>query len=219
MISPRRDGLPCTPRVSIQSPTCAFGSWPLGIHDLQFFGRPAGDAPRRVGICLRLVAAATDTPRLAGRPLCSPLSGRATVNAIGDDQPAERSSEIRISAATRLAPVAHKPGLVDLRTAIDAAGTTNGGDPGRPGGVLGFDRAQADQSSVLIHSLDRVAVQLQLADNGCRGVNPSRAQRGKRDRLFTGTMQLLERQTMLSLNERHQIELSTLRPRPIEGST
>jgi hypothetical protein len=84
-------------------------------------------------------------------------------------------------------------------------------------GVLGFDQAQADQSSVLIHSLDHVAVQLQLADHGSRGVKPSRTQRGKRHRLLTGTTQLLERQTMLSLNERHQIELSTLRPRPIQG--
>jgi len=70
-------------------------------------------------------------------------------------------------------------------------------------GVLGFDQAQADQSSVLIHSLDHVAVQLQLADHGSRGVKPSRTQRGKRHRLLTGTTQLLERQTMLSLNERH----------------
>ena len=84
-------------------------------------------------------------------------------------------------------------------------------------GVLGFDQAQADQSSVLMHSLDHVAVQLQLADHGSRGVKPSRTQRGKRHRLLTGTTQLLERQTMLSLNERHQIELSTLRPRPIQG--
>jgi len=85
-------------------------------------------------------------------------------------------------------------------------------------GVLGFDQAQADQSFVLIHSLDHVAVQLQLADHGSRGVKPSRTQRGKRHRLLTGTTQLLGRQTMLSLNERHQIELSTLRPRPIQGS-
>ena len=54
-------------------------------------------------------------------------------------------------------------------------------------GVLGFDQAQADQSSVLIHSLDHVAVQLQLADHGSRGVKPSRTQRRKRHRLLTGT--------------------------------
>ena len=85
-------------------------------------------------------------------------------------------------------------------------------------GVLGFDQAQANQSSVLIHSLDHVAVQLQLADDRSRGVEPSRTQRGKRHRLLTGTAQLLERHTMLILDERHQIELSTLGPRPIEGS-
>ena len=84
-------------------------------------------------------------------------------------------------------------------------------------GVLGFDQAQADQSSVLIHSLDHVAVQLQLAGHGSRGVKPSRTQRGKRHRLLTGTAQLLERQTMLSLNERHQIELPTLRSQRLQG--
>jgi len=84
--------------------------------------------------------------------------------------------------------------------------------PATPGGrvdVLGFDQAQADQSPVLIHSLDRVAVQLQLADHGRWGVKPSRAQRGQRHRLLTSPTQLLKRQTMLILNERHQTELST----------
>ena len=60
-------------------------------------------------------------------------------------------------------------------------------------GVLGFDQAQANQSSVLIHSLDRVAVQLQLADHHRWGVKPSRTQRGKRNRLLTGQTQLLKR--------------------------
>ena len=85
--------------------------------------------------------------------------------------------------------------------------------PGVRVGVLRFDQAQADQSPVLIHSLDRVAVQLQLADHGRWGIKPSRTQRGKRHRLLTSTTQLLKRQTMLSLNERHRTELSTLRPR------
>lgn len=40
-------------------------------------------------------------------------------------------------------------------------------------GVLWFDQAQADPSSVLIHSLDRLAVQLRLADHGRCGVKPS----------------------------------------------
>jgi hypothetical protein len=43
------------------------------------------------------------------------------------------------------------------------------------GGVLRFDQAQADQSPMLIHSLDRVAVQLQLADHDRWRVKPSRA--------------------------------------------
>jgi hypothetical protein len=80
-------------------------------------------------------------------------------------------------------------------------------------GVLRFDQAQAEQSPVLIHSLDRVAVQLQLADHGRWGVKPSRTQRGKRHRPLTSPTQLLERQTMLSLNERHRTELSTPGPR------
>ena len=85
--------------------------------------------------------------------------------------------------------------------------------PGADGGVFWFDQARADQSSVLIHSLDRVAVHLQLADHGRWPVKPSRVQRGKRHRLLTSTTQLLKRQTMLSFNERHRTGLSTLRPR------
>jgi hypothetical protein len=85
--------------------------------------------------------------------------------------------------------------------------------PGARVGVLPFDQAQADESPVLIHSLYRVAVQLQLADHGRWGIKPSRAQRGKRHRLLTSTTQLLKRQTMLSLNERHRTGLSTHRPR------
>jgi len=86
--------------------------------------------------------------------------------------------------------------------------------PGGRVGVLRFDQTQADQSPVLIHSLDRVPVQLQLADHGCWGVKPSRAQRGKRHGPLTSTTQLLKRQTMLSLNERHRTELSTPGLRP-----
>jgi len=85
--------------------------------------------------------------------------------------------------------------------------------PGGYVGILRLDQAQADQSPMLRHSLDRVAVQLQLADHGRWRVKPGRAQRGKRHRLLTSTAQVLKRQTMLSLNERHRTELSTLRPR------
>ena len=84
-------------------------------------------------------------------------------------------------------------------------------------GLLRFDQAQVDQLPVLIHSLDRVAVQLQLADHGRREVKPSRPQRGKRHRLRTSTTQLLKRQTMLRLNERHRTELSTPPAAPIQA--
>jgi hypothetical protein len=84
--------------------------------------------------------------------------------------------------------------------------------PGARVGVVRLDQARAEQSPVLIHSFDRVAIQLQLADHGRWGVKPSRAQRGKRHRLLTGTPQPLKRQPMLSLNKRHRTKLSTLRP-------
>ena len=59
-------------------------------------------------------------------------------------------------------------------------------------GIMRFDQAQADQSSVLIHAFDCVAVELQLADHGRWRVKPSRAQPGKRHRLLTGATQLLK---------------------------
>ena len=89
--------------------------------------------------------------------------------------------------------------------------------PGARVAVLRFDQAQPNQSPVLVHPLDRVAVQLQLADHGRWGVKPSRAQRGKRHRPLTSTTQLLKGQTMLSLNEHHRTELSTLRATPIQA--
>ena len=89
--------------------------------------------------------------------------------------------------------------------------------PGARVGVLRFDQSQAEQSPVLIHSLDRVAVQLQLADHGRWGVKPSRAQRGKRHRLLTSITQLLKRQTMLGLNERHRTALSNTPATPLQA--
>jgi hypothetical protein len=89
--------------------------------------------------------------------------------------------------------------------------------PGTRVGVLRFDQAQAEQSPVLIHALDCVAVRLQLADHGRWGVKPSRAQRGKRHRLLTSPTQLLKRQTMLSLDERHRTELSISPATPIRA--
>ena len=92
-------------------------------------------------------------------------------------------------------------------------GPSTAATPGAGIGVLRFDQAQADQSSVLMHSLDHVAVQLQLADHCRWGVDPGRAQLGERHRPLTGATQLIERQTVLSLNERHRTELSTVRSR------
>ena len=89
--------------------------------------------------------------------------------------------------------------------------------PGVRVGGLRFDQAQADQSPVLIHSLDRVAVQLQLADHGRWGIKPSRTQRGKRHRLLTSTTQLLKRQTMLGLNERNRNRIILTPATPIQA--
>ena len=89
--------------------------------------------------------------------------------------------------------------------------------PGAGVGVLRFDQAQPDQSPVVIHSLDRVAVQLQFADHGRWGVKPSRTQRRKRHRLLTSTTQLLKRQTMLSLNERHRTRIINTPATPIQA--
>ena len=70
--------------------------------------------------------------------------------------------------------------------------------------VRGFEQAYADRPAMFIHPLDRVAVELKLADDGRREVDPGRAQRGKRQRLAASTPQPLERQPVFSLNERHQ---------------
>jgi hypothetical protein len=111
-------------------------------------------------------------------------------------------------------PVAKQPGLVDRGSLPPPPGPQAAATPVARVGVIRFDQAQADQPPVPMHALDRVAVQLQLADHRRGGVKPTRAQRGERRRLLTSTTQLLDCQTMLSLNERHRTELSTLRPRP-----
>ena len=118
-----------------------------------------------------------------------------------------------MSAAGWLGPVAKEPGPRDRGPLAMPPGPPTSATTGARVGVLRFDQAQADQSPVLIHSLDRVAVQLEFADHGRWGVKPSRAQRRERHRLLTSTTQLLKRQTMLSLNERHRTELSMLGPR------
>jgi hypothetical protein len=70
--------------------------------------------------------------------------------------------------------------------------------------VLQFDQAQADQSPVLIHALDRVTGQRSSLITAAGESSPSRAQRGQGHRLLTSTTQQLKRQTMLGLNERHR---------------
>ncbi len=85
--------------------------------------------------------------------------------------------------ATRGAPPVLAPMLASTGSSPTAAGWTAAtlsmppppmaATPGAGVGVIRFDQAQADQSPVLIHSLDRVAVQLQLADHGRWGVKPA----------------------------------------------
>ncbi|MFL5863938.1 MAG: hypothetical protein ACJ780_24725 [Solirubrobacteraceae bacterium] len=62
--------------------------------------------------------------------------------------------------------MAWEPGLLDQRTVSVPPGPPMAAAPGVRVGGLGFDQAQADQSPVVIHPLNRVAVQLQLADHG-----------------------------------------------------
>ncbi|MGZ6589431.1 MAG: hypothetical protein ACXVH3_31105 [Solirubrobacteraceae bacterium] len=57
--------------------------------------------------------------------------------------------------------VAKEPGAAWTAAALSMLpGPPMAATPGARVGVLRFDQAQADQSPVLIHSLDRVAVQL-----------------------------------------------------------
>ena len=117
--------------------------------------------------------------------------------AVGDDQREATLLRISASAAGWPAAVAKEPGPLDRGPLAMPPGPPMAATPGARIGVLWFDQAQSDQSPVLIHSLDRVALELELADHSRRGVKPSRAQRGKRHRLLTHTTQLLKRQTML----------------------
>ena len=133
--------------------------------------------------------------------------------AVGDDQRDATLLPGCVSAAGWLRAGGEDAWTAGPRPLSMPPGPPMAATPGARVGVLRFDQAQADQSPVLIYPLDRVAVQLQLADHGRGGVKPSRAQRGKRHRPLTSTTQLRKRQTMLSLNERRRTELSTLRPR------
>jgi hypothetical protein len=66
-----------------------------------------------------------------------------------------------------------------------------------------MEQAHADQPPVVIDALDRVSVQLELADDGGREVNPAGVQLGKSDRLVTGLAQALQ-QPLLRVSERHR---------------
>ena len=71
-----------------------------------------------------------------------------------------------------------------------------------------MEQAHADQPPVVIDALDRVSVQLELADDGGREVNPASVQLGKRDRLVAGLAQALQQLLLLSVSGRHRPGLS-----------
>jgi hypothetical protein len=56
-------------------------------------------------------------------------------------------------------------------------------------GGLWLEQAHADQPPVAIDALDRVSVQLELTDDGCREVNPAIVQLSKGERLVAGLAQ------------------------------
>ena len=63
-----------------------------------------------------------------------------------------------------------------------------------------IDQPHANKPPVLIDALDRVSVQLELADDGGREVNPSGVQLGKSDRLLAGLAQALQQPLLLSVS-------------------
>ena len=71
-------------------------------------------------------------------------------------------------------------------------------------GGLWFEHADAYQPPLVIDALDRVSVQLKLAHDGGREVNPARAQLGKSDRLVAGSAQSLKHSLLLAISERHR---------------
>jgi hypothetical protein len=66
-------------------------------------------------------------------------------------------------------------------------------------GRLGIAQANADQPPVLIHTLDRVPVELKLAENDRRKVNAPPAELSERDRLVARLSQPLEHQLLLAV--------------------
>ena len=67
-----------------------------------------------------------------------------------------------------------------------------------------MEQAHADQPPVVIDALDRVSVQLELADDCGREGNPASVQLGKSDRLVAGLAQALQQPLLLSVSERHR---------------
>ncbi len=77
-----------------------------------------------------------------------------------------------------------------------------GGCVGRVGRFW-IEQAHADQPPVVIDALDRVSVQLELADDGGWEANPARVKLGKSDRLLVGLAQALQQPLLLGVSECH----------------
>ncbi|HMD56595.1 MAG TPA: hypothetical protein VKG82_03895 [Solirubrobacteraceae bacterium] len=56
---------------------------------------------------------------------------------------------------------------------------------------------------MVIDTVDRVSVQLELAHNGGREINPTGVQLGKSDRPIAGPAQSLKHSLLLGVSERH----------------
>ena len=69
-----------------------------------------------------------------------------------------------------------------------------------------LEQAHADQLPAIMDTLDRVFVQLELARDGGREVNPSGTQLGKSGRLIAGLAQSLEHSLLLGVSERHRLD-------------
>jgi hypothetical protein len=77
------------------------------------------------------------------------------------------------------------------------------------GGCVGgfwLEQAHADQPPAVIDTVDRVSVQLELAHDGGREVNPTGVQLGKSDRLIAGPAQSLKHSLLLGVSERHRLD-------------
>jgi hypothetical protein len=67
-----------------------------------------------------------------------------------------------------------------------------------------LEQAYPDQPVVVIDALDRVSVELELADDGGWEVNPAGVQLGKSDGLLAGLAQSLSQPLLLSVSEHHR---------------